>query len=61
MFEELTDERERSWAPAIDVERNNGDLVIRADVRRSQSRRPLPEYLQASSRPPSTTIWLPVM
>jgi len=34
MFNELTDdrERERAWTPAIDVERDNGNLVIRADV-----------------------------
>jgi len=32
MFEELTDGREPGWAPAIDVERDNGNLVVRADV-----------------------------
>jgi HSP20 family protein len=32
MFGELTDGRERSWIPAIDVVRQNGDLVVRADV-----------------------------
>ena len=32
MFEELTDGREQRWAPAIDVERDNGNLVVRADV-----------------------------
>jgi HSP20 family protein len=32
MFEELTDGRERAWIPAMDVERQNGNLVIRADV-----------------------------
>ncbi len=32
MFEELTDGHERAWIPAVDVERENGNLVIRADV-----------------------------
>jgi HSP20 family protein len=32
MFDELTDGRERTWTPAIDVERDNGNLVVRADV-----------------------------
>ena len=32
MFEELTDGRERGWTPAIDVVRDNGNLVLRADV-----------------------------
>ncbi|MGH2911386.1 MAG: Hsp20/alpha crystallin family protein [Solirubrobacteraceae bacterium] len=32
IFEELTDGRERRWMPAIDVERENGNLVVRADV-----------------------------
>jgi HSP20 family protein len=32
MLEELTDGRERGWAPAIDVVRDNGNLVVRADV-----------------------------
>jgi len=32
IFEELADGRERSWAPAVDVERQNGNLVVRADV-----------------------------
>ncbi len=32
VFEELTDGREREWMPAIDVERENGNLVVRADV-----------------------------
>jgi HSP20 family protein len=32
MFEGLIDSGERSWAPAIDVMRDNGNLVIRADV-----------------------------
>lgn len=31
-FGELFDGRERGWAPAIDVVRDNGNLVIRADV-----------------------------
>jgi HSP20 family protein len=32
LFEELGDGRERAWAPAIDVVRDNGNLVVRADV-----------------------------
>jgi HSP20 family protein len=32
MFDELTDGRERAWTPAVDVERANGNLVVRADV-----------------------------
>ena len=32
MFDELTDGRQRAWTPAVDVERDNGDLVVRADV-----------------------------
>ena len=32
MFGELADARERIWTPAIDVVRDNGNLVIRADV-----------------------------
>ena len=32
MFDELADGRERTWTPAIDVVRDNGNLVIRADV-----------------------------
>jgi HSP20 family protein len=32
MFEDLLDGREREWMPAIDVERENGNLVVRADV-----------------------------
>jgi HSP20 family protein len=32
MFDELTDGQERAWSPAIDVERDDGDLVVRADV-----------------------------
>ncbi len=32
IFEELADGHERSWAPAVDVERQNGNLVVRADV-----------------------------
>ncbi len=31
MFDELV-AGERSWAPAMDVERDNGNLVVRADV-----------------------------
>jgi HSP20 family protein len=32
MFGELADGGERGWMPAIDVERENGNLVVRADV-----------------------------
>jgi HSP20 family protein len=32
MFEELADGRERTWTPAIDVVRENGNLVVRADI-----------------------------
>jgi HSP20 family protein len=32
MFDDLTDGRERAWAPAVDVERDNGNIVVRADV-----------------------------
>jgi HSP20 family protein len=32
MFDELTDGRERAWTPAIDVVRENGNLVVRADI-----------------------------
>jgi HSP20 family protein len=32
MFEELVDSRQREWMPAIDVVRDNGNLVVRADV-----------------------------
>ncbi len=32
MFEEMTDGGPRPWTPAIDVERENDNLVVRADV-----------------------------
>jgi HSP20 family protein len=32
MFDELIDGRERAWTPAIDVVRENGNLVVRANV-----------------------------
>lgn len=32
MFDELTEGRERTWTPAVDVVRDNGNLVVRADV-----------------------------
>jgi len=32
MFGDLVDGRERSWTPAVDIVRDNGNLVIRADV-----------------------------
>jgi len=32
MFDQLTDGSERAWTPAMDVERDNGNLVVRADV-----------------------------
>lgn len=32
MFEDITDGRARPWTPAVDVERDNSNLVVRADV-----------------------------
>ena len=32
MFDEWLDGRERAWTPAIDVVRENGHLVVRADI-----------------------------
>jgi HSP20 family protein len=32
VFDELANSRERSWTPAIDVVRDNGNLVVHADV-----------------------------
>ena len=32
MFDELIEGRRRGWTPAIDVKRDNGNLVIHADV-----------------------------
>ncbi|MGO9891359.1 MAG: Hsp20/alpha crystallin family protein [Solirubrobacteraceae bacterium] len=32
MFDSLADRGGRNWTPAIDVQRDNGNLVIRADV-----------------------------
>jgi len=32
MFEELSDGGRRAWAPAVDIERDNGNLIMRADV-----------------------------
>jgi len=32
MFDELTVGRERAWTPAVDVVRENGNLVVRADI-----------------------------
>ena len=32
MFDEWLDGRERAWTPAIDVVRDNGHLVVRADL-----------------------------
>jgi len=32
MFDEVANVRERTWTPAIDVVRDNGNLVVRADV-----------------------------
>jgi len=32
MFDELTNGREREWTPAIDVVRDDGHLVVRADI-----------------------------
>jgi HSP20 family protein len=32
MFGEFTEAHERSWTPAVDVMRDNGNLVVRADI-----------------------------
>lgn len=32
LFGEFTDGQERSWTPSIDVVRDNGNLVVRADI-----------------------------
>ncbi|HXR29504.1 MAG TPA: Hsp20/alpha crystallin family protein [Solirubrobacteraceae bacterium] len=32
LFEDFAEGRERKWVPAIDVERDNGNLIVRADV-----------------------------
>jgi HSP20 family protein len=32
LFGEFTDGHERSWTPAIDVMRDNGNIVLRADI-----------------------------
>jgi HSP20 family protein len=32
MFDEYTNGRERAWTPAVDVVRDNGNLVVRADI-----------------------------
>jgi HSP20 family protein len=32
MFGEMTEGREHAWTPAIDVVRENGNLVLRADI-----------------------------
>jgi len=32
MFGDLTDSSQRGWRPAVDVERDNGNLVLRADI-----------------------------
>ena len=32
MFDDFTFGRERAWTPAIDVVRENGNLVVRADI-----------------------------
>jgi HSP20 family protein len=32
IFDEVLDGRERNWTPAVDVVRDNGNLVVRADV-----------------------------
>lgn len=32
IFDELVEGRERIWTPAIDVVRDNGNIVVRADV-----------------------------
>ncbi|HXW59727.1 MAG TPA: Hsp20/alpha crystallin family protein [Solirubrobacteraceae bacterium] len=32
MFDDLADTRARAWAPAVDIQRDNGNIVVRADV-----------------------------
>jgi len=32
MFGEIADGGERRWSPAVDIERDNGNLILRADV-----------------------------
>jgi HSP20 family protein len=32
IFDDILDGRERNWTPAVDVVRDNGNLVVRADV-----------------------------
>ena len=32
LFDEWLDGRERAWTPAIDVVRDNGNIVVRADI-----------------------------
>ena len=32
MFDEFADGRERAWTPAVDVVRENGNLIVRADI-----------------------------
>ena len=32
MFDDITFGRERAWTPAVDVVRENGNLVVRADI-----------------------------
>jgi HSP20 family protein len=32
IFEDMAGGRERAWVPAVDVERENGNLVVRADI-----------------------------
>jgi HSP20 family protein len=32
MFDDLRDNHEHAWTPAIDVMRDNGNLVVRADI-----------------------------
>lgn len=32
VFDELAERRERAWTPAIDVIRDNGNLVLRVDI-----------------------------
>jgi HSP20 family protein len=32
LFDEVVSGRERAWMPAIDVQRDNGNMVVRADI-----------------------------
>jgi hypothetical protein len=48
MFDDFTFGRERTWTPAIDVVRENGNLVVRADIPRTVPRQRSP-FIRALS------------